>query len=166
MAKGSSKTMSMTGFGKAARSNANVEISVELKSVNHKYLDLTFKMPRIYSEFEFDLRSELQNNLSRGRIEILISRKVLNSNAIAINFNQPLFETYYGASSDILEHYGAWSEETRLSLVFELATNREFLTVGEDQANLAEKKLLFAALKDAVGSLVKMRAKEGANEKG
>lgn len=159
-----SGSVSMTGFGKAIRSTAEIELTVEVKSVNHKFLDINFRMPRSYNELESEIRSEIAKVFQRGRVEIFVNRKVLTDDAVNINFNQPLFETYYAACSNVLEHYQALSEETRNALVFELATNREFLSADEDIAKIKiERKLLLAVLNEALSAVMSMRLKEGAS---
>ncbi len=152
----------MTGFGKSSKANSTIEITIEAKSVNHKYLDTSLKLPRSYNELEIDIRSEIGKKIQRGRVEVFVTRKVLTDDAVEVNFNQPLFETYYAACSNVLEHYEAFTEEVRTALIFELATNREFLNADEAVANVAlEKKLLFSVLNEALSKLMTMRVAEG-----
>ena len=64
---------SMTGFGRAKLEKNNRIYQVEIKSVNHKYNDISIKLPRTFSYLEDKIRKEISANIARGKIDILIS---------------------------------------------------------------------------------------------
>ena len=74
----------MTGFGHARSSRGGVALEIEVKTVNHRFLDLSFKLPRAYSSFEGDVRALLQAGLQRGRVEVYISRTLAPQSADAV----------------------------------------------------------------------------------
>lgn len=155
-------TLSMTGFGSASSSSAEAAIEVEIRSVNHKFLDISLKMPRSYGPIEAEIRSTISKALDRGRVEVTITRKVLSAKALPISFNQALFDRYLTASTDVLTAYGGMAEESVPSLLFHLVTNRELLSIDDQAADLKkESKLVLKALSQALVSFIKMRAQEG-----
>lgn len=86
---------SMTGFGRSEYSSENLNVIVEIKSLNSKHLDFLIKIPRVFSEKEIEIRNILEKNLERGKIIINIDyqNKDLNSQPQVIN--EPLFKAYY-----------------------------------------------------------------------
>ncbi|MDZ4786463.1 MAG: YicC/YloC family endoribonuclease [bacterium] len=156
-----SKTHSMTGFGKGESQHKGVFVSIEIKTVNHKYLDLSIKLPRIYNELENDIRKIISSNLTRGRIDIFVTRKLVSGASVKIDLNEAVMDSYFEAASNALRKYDAWNDDTRTSLVFELLTNKEVLVGDESEDLNSEKKVLFAALDIALSKLTHMRDQEG-----
>ena len=64
---------SMTGFGRAKAENAGQTVTVEIKSVNSRFLDLSFRLPRSFQAMEMKIREMLKNNISRGKVEVYLS---------------------------------------------------------------------------------------------
>lgn len=155
-------TLSMTGFGSGSSSNTEVLYEVEIRSVNHKFLDISLKMPRSFGPMESEIKRAIGKVLDRGRVEITINRKVLEAKALPISFNQALFDRYLTASTDVLTAYGGMAEESVPSLLFHLVTNRDLLSVDAEAADLKkESKLVMKALNQALASFLKMRSNEG-----
>lgn len=156
------KTLSMTGFGSAEGRNREVSLSVEIRGVNHKFLDIAIKMPRAYTPLESNIKAAISKEVERGRVEISIQRTPLVASSLPVSFNQALFDRYLTASTDVLRAYGGLSEETIPALLFNLVTNREFLSINEDAADLEkESSLLKKVLSKAVKEFVEMRRVEG-----
>ena len=65
--------LSMTGFGRAKAEDENIEIEIELKSINHRYLDINLRIPRSLNFLEDSIRRTLQNSVKRGRIELYLN---------------------------------------------------------------------------------------------
>jgi uncharacterized protein (TIGR00255 family) len=84
----------MTGFGIAAVEFQQKTISVEIKSVNSKFLDLTLRLPAIYREKEMELRTELARFIERGKAEVTFAIESQDNNK-RINLNRPLLKAYY-----------------------------------------------------------------------
>lgn len=82
-AKSSSSIRSMTGFARAAASFEGVQVTVEVRSVNHRFLEVVVKAPRAYSALERDVKGVVQNLVRRGRIELFISRESVSTGAAA-----------------------------------------------------------------------------------
>ena len=95
---------SMTGFGRAEFLSEEINIIVEVKSLNSKYLDALIKMPKAFSEKEIEVRGILEKNLSRGKISINIDyqNKIKGSQPQVIN--QKLFEQYYSQLKEIADN--------------------------------------------------------------
>jgi uncharacterized protein (TIGR00255 family) len=156
------RTLSMTGFGAAEGRNRDVSLSVEIRGVNHKFLDVAIKMPKAYTPLESGIKAAISKEVERGRVEISIQRTPLVASSLPVSFNQALFDRYLTASTDVLRAYGGLSEETIPALLFHLVTNREFLSIDEDSADLSkESSLLKNVLTKAIKAFVEMRRTEG-----
>ncbi len=155
-------TQSMTGFAAAEVQGKSVVISVDIRGVNHKFLDISIKMPKAFQSEEGAIKTQIGKAIERGRVEISITRTPLVASALPISFNQALFDRYLTASSDVLRAYGGLSEDTIPALLFHLVTNREFLRVDDEKADLkSEIPLLKKALERATKDFIKMRSAEG-----
>ncbi len=156
-----SSLLSMTGFGSAMRQKGAVTVEVELRSVNHRFLDLTMKIPRLYSSYEQELRSLVGQQVGRGRLEVFISRRSTDTSTLSINFNKDLFQKL---SVIYLDAAGLGAKELPTSGALDILSRREVLDVVEDGANSdAEHGTLLEAVSAALTELNKMRAQEGAH---
>ncbi len=90
---------SMTGFGKATGEINNKKITVEIKSLNSKQADISVRMPSYYKEKELPLRSLINKNLQRGKIEFNLYAELLGGNS-TLNLNKDLFKKYYAEFSE------------------------------------------------------------------
>ena len=90
----------MTGFGKATGTFSNRKVSVEIKSLNSKSLDLYVKLPSVYKEREIQLRKKIADSLDRGKIEIMISAEN-NGDQSGYSINQELFKHYYNQINEL-----------------------------------------------------------------
>ncbi|MCI0750699.1 MAG: hypothetical protein L0Y35_02575 [Flammeovirgaceae bacterium] len=86
---------SMTGFGRATFDNGKVQLSVEVKSLNSKFLDLSLRLPKIFSEKELEVRNLISEKLKRGKITINIEYQRQAQSEIAQTYNEALFIVYY-----------------------------------------------------------------------
>lgn len=132
---------SMTGFGQANHDDGSLRISVEVKSLNSKYLDLGLKFPRQFSEKELELRNLLSDKLERGKITVSIEWQRYGQEEAKQVYNEKLFLTYL----ENLKKLEAASK-TLANNIFELALNSpdviqtrlENETIEEDWAKIAE----------------------------
>src|SRR6266540_2640192 len=85
---------SMTGYGKAECEFEQKKISIEVKSLNSKQLDLNLRIPSVYREKELDIRNEINRELVRGKVEVSISIECA-SEEVSVNFNTALLKSYY-----------------------------------------------------------------------
>jgi uncharacterized protein (TIGR00255 family) len=86
---------SMTGFGRSAYEDTQVQIGVEFKTLNSKFLDLSLRLPRIFSEREIELRNLISEKLERGKVSVSIEYLRHGENTIRQTYNEALFVSYY-----------------------------------------------------------------------
>ena len=101
---------SMTGYGGAKGSSGKLEISIEVKSVNNRYLDCNIKLPRVFSSIEETLKAKVHSAISRGKVDVYISIDSSSSDEIEIKINRPLVEAYVNALRTIASENGLNNE--------------------------------------------------------
>src|SRR5690606_4285324 len=149
---------SMTGYGIGTRDNQKVKYTVELKSLNSKFLELSLRLPKAFSDKELTLRSECSRLIERGKVNITVGVEYIDQTAGAATINAALLKNYYGQLQAIARDLGTESDN-----LFELALNMpEVICHNEDEADEAEATLLMDAFQDAVAQLNRFRADEGA----
>ena len=149
---------SMTGFGSAKGACGKMEISVELKSLNNRYLDCTIKIPRVFSSLEEALKAIVQKHISRGKVDVYIAIDTSNTDDIEIKVNHPLVKAYVSALRSMAEENGLASsinvtELTRFPDVLQ-AEKREV-----DTEQLCAD--ISAVLEEALSGFNDMRMREG-----
>jgi len=149
---------SMTGYGKAESAYAGGRITVEVRCVNHRYGEITVKLPRALMQFENDIKKRVAEKLSRGKIDVFIQVEGGISLGVPAA-NLPLARGYYKAFSSIREALGL-ADEVSLALI---ASQRDVISVAaETEANLEViPEELIAALEDALRRVDEMRLFEG-----
>ena len=85
---------SMTGFGRCEISEAERKFTVEMKSVNHRYLDVSIKMPKKLNFFEASIRSLLKEYIQRGKVDVFISYEDFTENNVTIKYNKDIAAEY------------------------------------------------------------------------
>ena len=85
---------SMTGFGHAEKVTGQQKITVELKSVNHRYLDLNIKMPRKFNMLEGQVRSLMKQYMQRGKVDVFINYEDYTGGDVALKYNHDLAAAY------------------------------------------------------------------------
>lgn len=85
---------SMTGYGKAILDEDSREYQVEIKSVNHRYLDISIKMPRELSYMEEEIKREISKKVRRGKVDVTVSFKNYGAEGISIEINKELAKAY------------------------------------------------------------------------
>ncbi|WP_458861896.1 YicC/YloC family endoribonuclease [Acidaminobacterium chupaoyuni] len=96
---------SMTGYGRKKAENALREITVEIKSVNHRYLDLNMKVPRIYSFLEDSIKTAVSAEVSRGKVDVYVSVYTKEGKDITVTVNMPLIEGYLRSLEQIRDRF-------------------------------------------------------------
>lgn len=94
---------SMTGFGQGEATRSTYAVQVEVKSVNHRYLDLFFRVPKQYSQLEETIRSTITGRIARGRVEVMLSVEEFGDQERIIQINNALLQGYLGALNVIKE---------------------------------------------------------------
>lgn len=153
---------SMTGFGRSEVSNARCKITVEMKSVNHRYLDVNIKMPKKLGIFEASLRNILKEYMQRGKVDIFVTYEDYTEGGIKLKYNKELAASY-------MEYLTAMSEDFSIEndvRVTNLARFPEVLTIEECDGDENELQAdLETALRGACEGFVEARIKEGENLK-
>ena len=151
---------SMTGFGRCEIEEGNRKVTVEMKSVNHRYLDVNIKMPKKLSFFESSIRNELKNYVQRGKIDIFISYEDFSENNVCIKYNKELAAEYLKYLKDMSEEFGL-DDDIRVST---LSRYPEVFSMEEQMVDEEEIwKVLSKAIDGAAESFVETRIKEGQN---
>jgi uncharacterized protein (TIGR00255 family) len=87
---------SMTGFGQSTYDDGQRQISVEIKSLNSKFLDLNLRLPKLFSEKEIELRNLVSEKLERGKVSIVVEYQRYGDTTLKQSYNEALFVAYYG----------------------------------------------------------------------
>ena len=149
---------SMTGFGRCEVQEAERKITVEMKSVNHRYLDVNIKMPKKLNFFEAAIRSELKNYIQRGKVDLFITYEDFTETNVCVKYNKELAAEYMTYLNQMAEDFSL-DNDVRVST---LSRYPEILTM-EEQTIDEEKlwQLLDKAIKGASEGFVETRIKEG-----
>lgn len=152
----------MTGFGNAARDAGAARITVDMKSVNHRFLDVAWRLPAVYSSREPILAKILRERLRRGRVEVTVTRTAIGTTQGDVRFDAALFDRYLTAMRDALERAGVKSKSNDPSLVLQLLQRREILDAGGGEDSVEnELPVLDELVAESVGRLIGMRVEEG-----
>ena len=154
---------SMTGFGHGEVSNdKNQKVTVEMKSVNHRYCDISLKLTKKLAMFEANIRNIMKEYASRGKIDIYVSYEDLSETAVSLHYNQAMAEEYMQVFKKMQEDFNI---ETKITAEA-LAKYPEVVTIEEvQQDEEVWWELLEAALRQAAEKFVETRTIEGANLK-
>ena len=148
---------SMTGFARAHRAGPFGELSVTLRSVNHRALDIHFHLPVSLEPFEPDLRNLAKKNMIRGHLDIRVS-VVHSKEAASSGLNHALFEAYLGALNDAKSAFGL-EAEVDLNSALRIPG---MLSVTESDDHVEDvKRCLLEAAGDAFSTLNEFREREG-----
>ena len=153
---------SMTGFGRSEIVKGNRKISVEIKSVNHRYLEAGIKMPKKLNVFESRLRDLLKKYATRGKIDIFINYEDDSESQVNLKFNQNIADEYMAIFNNMSEKYNLKNDMT----VGGLARFPEVITMDEVQEDEEELwHFIEEAMKAALEQFVNTRILEGENLK-
>lgn len=107
---------SMTGYGSAKGQTGGLEITVELKSVNNRYLDTSVRLPRSFLFAEDAVKSAVQAHISRGKVDVFVSIDTSLADDVTVKVNEPLLKGYIEAIRHISEEYSLANDLTALSV--------------------------------------------------
>lgn len=149
---------SMTGFGRCEIVENNRKFTVEMKSVNHRYLDVNIKMPKKLNFFEAAIRSELKNYISRGKVDVFITYEDFSESTFGVRYNKEAAEAYLRYLRQMAQEFGL-DDDIRVST---LSKYPEVFTMEEQDVDEEELwKELQRALAGAAEMFVKTRVTEG-----
>ena len=150
---------SMTGYGRAVETLGGREFTVEVRSVNNRYLDCTVKLPRMVSFAEEAVKQAVKGAISRGKVDVYISIKSEGETDTKITLNPAVVEGYLGAMRQMVEQYGV-ADDISVSTLSRLP---EIFTVEKPQVDEDQLKAdLLTAVASALDSYNAFRAAEGA----
>ena len=153
---------SMTGFGRCEVSEGDRKFTVEMKGVNHRYLDANIRMPKKLNFFDSAIRTVLKQYVTRGKVDIFITYEDLTENQVALKYNESLAKEYLDAFKKMEETF-CLENDIRVSTVSRCP---EVLTMEEQSADEDELwKGLKKALEGALKQFVETRGIEGENLK-
>lgn len=153
---------SMTGFGRCEIAENNRKFTVEMKAVNHRYLDVNIKMPKSLNFFESAIRAELKNYIARGKVDVFITYEDMSENTSTVRYNKELAQEY-------LEHLRQMAKDFNLDDDIRVSTLSKYPEVFTmEEAGMDEEELwkeLQKAVKGAATMFVDSRIAEGENLK-
>jgi uncharacterized protein (TIGR00255 family) len=148
---------SMTGFGKAECEYQSKKITVEIKSLNSKQLDINIKTPSIYKEKEIDLRNEISREIGRGKVDLYISLDFVEEE-VPVNLNSKLIKGYYKGVTNIAAELNVPVPSDIISTLLRLP---DVLRSEKQEVSDEEWKVLIACTNIALKTLNEFRAQEG-----
>ncbi|MBQ2184309.1 MAG: YicC family protein [Lachnospiraceae bacterium] len=153
---------SMTGYGRSEKVTPTAKCTVEIKSVNHRYLDLSIKLPRKLNMFEAEIRDVLKDYIQRGKVDVYVSFEDYSKESVNIKYNSEIAAEY-------VKYFAQMAEEFELDndiRVSALSRMPEVLVSEDENINEEEIwKLVKDALTEACDAFVVTRIKEGENLK-
>lgn len=149
---------SMTGYGKGKAEEDGRSVTVELKSVNHRYLDLNIRLPRHISFAEDTLRKALSERFSRGHIDVFVNYLNTRSDARTVRIDNDLLGAYLKSARETAAQFSL-TDDITLSAALKLPDVSEVLEADEDRDTV--NALCLAALNEAAAELSGMRFLEG-----
>ena len=149
---------SMTGYGRARETLNGRDITVELRSVNNRYLDCTVKMPRTYVFAEDAIKSRVQKAISRGKVDVFVTIDTTAADVSVVAVNEPLARSYYEALKSLKDTFALEGDITPMAL----AKFPDVLTVTRAEEDLeAVAADICTVLDKALEAYNEMRAVEG-----
>lgn len=153
---------SMTGFGRCEVTENSRKFTVEIKSVNHRYLDVNIKMPKALGFFEAAVRGELKNYISRGKVDVFISYEDFSEHVSVVRYNSQVAGEY-------LKYLRRMAEEFRLEDDIRVSTLPKFPEIFTMEETGVDQEALWKELQKAVagaaGMFVDARVAEGGHLK-
>ena len=151
---------SMTGFGRAELVDEEKKITVEMKSVNHRYLDINMRMPKKLSFFEAAIRNLLKEYIQRGKVDLFITYEDYTQARVSVKYNREIAGQYLTYIQEMGREFGLDTEITAASL----SKYPEVFTMEEQTP---DEKELWTALEEVIrrtaGQFVESRTQEGAH---
>ena len=148
----------MTGFGRAQDTVDRMNISVEIKSVNHRYFEFSSKVPRMYGFLDEKLKTHIQSFVARGKIDCFVTIEELEDDNCTVSINHSLASGYINALAELSEKYGIENDVT----VTTLSKYYDIFSVHKDEADEERVWNAVRTVTDrALSSFIAMREREG-----
>lgn len=149
---------SMTGFGQASLNANGLSLQVEVKSLNSKFLDLSIRLPRWFSEKELELRNWVSEKLERGKISISVEYVKTGMQEVKQTYNVELFTAYYAELKKLADKVVAPYEN-----IFQIALNSPDViqSIGKEEVDSGEWELLSKLIREAIEKCDQFRTTDG-----
>lgn len=149
---------SMTGFGRCEIVTTEYKISVEMKAVNHRYLDLSIKMPKKFNYFEAGIRNLLKAYIQRGKVDVFINYEDYTEEKLCLKYNGSLAAEYMDAFKKMEDQFGI-DNDVKVSMLARMPEVLSMEQAPEDEEQTW--KQLSAAVEEAAKKFVDSRILEG-----
>ncbi len=149
---------SMTGFGRGEYTDGKRSIIAEIKSVNHRYSDITVKMPRRYTFAEDKIKNAVKDKIRRGKVDVSIIVENITENDVNIKLNSMLAKQYYDNLTELRGEFDL-SGDISLQFLASLPDVMKAIPDVEDEEEIT--KAILVSVSEAAANLEKMRAVEG-----
>lgn len=149
---------SMTGFGRAEAEKYGHKITIELKSVNHRFLDINIRMPQFIMFLEDAVRQTLKDRLSRGRVDVFVNYEATGNSAKSVKLDMDIAKGYLAAAEKLAAETGIVNDLTASTLL----KMPEVIAFDEERQDEDElKEVMLEAENIAIDNLIAARAAEG-----
>ncbi len=149
---------SMTGFGRGEFSDGKWNVTVEIRTVNHRYCDIAVRMPRRYSFVEDKVRKTIREKISRGKVDVSILVENITESDVTIRLNEPVADQYI-ENLNRLKNEFRLDGEISLSLIAQMPEVLKQIPDVEDEEEMTH--CILTPVMQAVENLEEMRAAEG-----
>ena len=149
---------SMTGFGRCEKVTEEYKLSVEMKAVNHRYLDMSIKMPKKFNYFEAGIRNLLKNDIQRGKVDVFINYEDYTENKISLKYHSSLAAEYMEYFKKMEEQFGI-ANDIKVSVLSRMPEVLTMEEVPDDEDSMW--KILSEVVEEAADSFVESRVREG-----
>ena len=150
---------SMTGYGKGFAENENARVTIEMKSVNHRYLDLNIKLPKKLNFLESLIRNKISESIFRGKVDVYITLNEHSDACYKVSINDIIAKEYFDSIAEMAEKLGV-ENDMKASNIVRLPDVIELEETDSDEDSL--KELVLSALSDCINQFVDSRIAEGA----
>jgi uncharacterized protein (TIGR00255 family) len=151
---------SMTGYGEASQNIRSAKVSVQIRSLNHRHLDLQLRVPREYMALEEEIRKTIREKISRGRVDVFINRSAAKGEARRLEMDETLIGQYIARVKQLKKKFGL-AGEIDVAMLADIPDLIHVREVAIDSAS--ERKTVVKALTAAIGKLEQAREREGGN---
>ena len=149
---------SMTGFGRCEKVTEEYKLSVEMKAVNHRYLDMSIKMPKKFNYFEAGIRNLQKNDIQRGKVDVFINYEDYTENKMSLKYNASLAAEYMEYFKKMEEQFGI-ANDIKVSVLSRMPEVLTMEEVPDDEDSMW--KILSEVVEEAADSFVESRVREG-----
>ena len=150
---------SMTGFGRGEMSDDGIIATVEIKSLNSRFLDLNIRLPQKFQDKELQIKELIQNSISRGKLNVSVHLDLKSGDEAGLNYDKDKVKAYASVLKEISEIADLDNDISLRTLL----SFSDIFSVQDDEDEKLEKawKLIFSAAEEAIENLNKMRRQEG-----